>query len=107
VNLQFRSEFYNLFNHSNYYVQTGNADAIGGLGDVANLYFAGTPTAFATGTNNGQVEYCTSVTANVCTGTPVPYTLAGKRGVQSQAFGVGTGSLGERRFIQFALRLSF
>jgi len=107
VNLQFRSEFYNLFNHSDYFVQTGNADAIGGLADVANLYFAGVPTSFATGTNNNQYEYCTTVTNNACSGTPVPYTIAGKRGVQSQAYGVGTGSLGERRFIQFALRLSF
>ena len=42
VNMQFRSEFYNLFNHSNYYVQTGNLDTYGGLADVANLYYAGT-----------------------------------------------------------------
>ena len=107
VNLQFRSEFYNLFNHSNYYVQTGYEDSIGGLADVSALYYAGTPTAFGTGANNAQYEYCTAVAGNVCTGTPVPYTLIGKKGVTNQAAGAGTGSLGERRFIQFALRLTF
>jgi len=111
VNLQFRSEFYNLFNHSNYYVQTGNLDNIGGLADVNNLAYtsAGNCANYSNGgPNNGQIEYFQYNSATQsCTTTPAPYTLAGKRGVQSQAFGVGTGSLGERRFIQFALRISF
>jgi hypothetical protein len=106
VNMQFRSEFYNLFNHSNYYVQTGNLDTYGGLTDVAALSYT-TPLAFGTGQNNSQYEYCTTVANNVCTGTPAPYTIPGKKGVTNQAAGLGTGSLGERRFIQFALRFSF
>ena len=93
--LQFRAEMYNVFNHSNYYLQTGNADSIGGLADVYNLNLQGAATNWATGTNNGQLEYT------------VPYTLVGKKGVTNQAAGVGTGSLGERRFVQFALRFSF
>ena len=101
TSLQFRAEFYNLFNHSNYYVQTGNVDAIGGLADVNNLLFQGATPNFATGTNNGQIEYTTAA------GAPAPYTIVGKKGVQNQAAAVGTGSLGERRFIQFALRFMF
>ena len=93
--LQFRAELYNVFNHSNYYVQTGNTDSIGGMADVYNLNLQGAATNWATGTNNGQLEY------------NVPYTLIGKKGVQNQAAGAGTGSLGERRFVQFALRLTF
>jgi hypothetical protein len=100
--LQFRTEFYNLFNHSNYYVQTGNLDSIGGLADVNNLLFQpNTVPHFATGTNNGQVEY------TLASGAPAPYTIVGKKGVFNQAGAVGTGSLGERRFIQFALKFSF
>jgi len=99
--LQFRAEFFNAFNHSNYYVQTGNLEAIGGLADVNNLLLQGFTPNFATGANNGQIEYTTS------TGAPAPYTLVGKKGVQSQAFGVGTGSLGERRYVQLALKLTF
>ena len=101
ASLQFRTEFYNLLNHSNYYVQTGNVDAIGGLADVNNLLFQGATPNFATGTNNGQIEYTNAA------GAPAPYTIVGKKGVQNQAAAVGTGSLGERRFIQFALRLLF
>jgi len=100
--LQFRAEMYNAFNHSNYYVQTGNLDNIGGLTDVNNLLFQpGIVPNFATGTNNGQVEYTTA------SGAPAPYTLVGKKGVTNQAGAVGTGSLGERRFVQFALRFTF
>jgi hypothetical protein len=99
--LQFRAEMFNAFNHSNYYVQTGNADAIGGLADVANLYYVpGIVPNFATGTNNGQIEY-------MLNGAPATYTLVGKKGVQNEAYAVGTGSLGERRFVQFGLRLTF
>ena len=102
-NLQFRWELYNTFNHSNYYVQTGNLGAIGGLADVNNLLFQpGTVPNFATGTNNGEIEY--TLAAN---GAPAPYTIQGKKGVVNQAAGIGTGSLGERRFMQFALRLTF
>lgn len=101
-NLQFRTEFYNFFNHSNYYVQTGNLDSIGGLADVNNLLFQpGITPTFATGTNNGQIEYTEA------SGAPAPYTIVGKKGVQNQAAAIGTGSLGERRFIQFALKLMF
>ena len=102
-NLQFRAEFYNLFNHSNYYVQTGNVNSIGGLADVANLLFApGVTPNFATGTNNGQIGFF-----DTATGAPAPYTIVGKKGVQNQAGALGTGSLGERRFIQLALKFSF
>jgi outer membrane receptor protein involved in Fe transport len=102
LTLQFRMELYNLFNHSNYYVQTGNVNAIGGLADVANLLSQpGITPNFATGTNNGEIEFTNA------SGAPAPYTIVGKKGVQNQAAGVGTGSLGERRFIQFALRLMF
>ena len=102
ANLQFRAEFYNLFNHSNYYVQAGNVDAIGGLADVNNLLFQpGIVPNFATGTNNGQLEYTQA------SGAPAPYTIIGKKGVQNQAAGVGTGSTGERRFIQLALKITF
>jgi hypothetical protein len=34
-NMQFRSEFYNMFNHSNYYIQTGNLDIEDGTGVTA------------------------------------------------------------------------
>jgi hypothetical protein len=99
--LQFRAEMYNAFNHSNYYVQTGNLENIGGLTDVNNLvYVPGIVPNFATGTNNGQIEY----TLN---GVPATYTIVGKKGVMNQAAGVGTGSLGERRFVQLALKLTF
>jgi len=33
-NMQFRSEFYNAFNHSNYYLTTGNLDVSGGISDI-------------------------------------------------------------------------
>jgi len=33
-NLQFRSEFYNAFNHSNYYITTGNLDVSGGISAI-------------------------------------------------------------------------
>lgn len=102
VGLQFRAEMFNAFNHSNYYVQTGNLDNIGGLADVNNLaYQAGTVTNYADGTNNGKLEYTTA------SGAPAPYTIVGKKGVFNQAAGAGTSSLGERRFIQFALKVSF
>jgi hypothetical protein len=34
-NLQFRGEFYNAFNHSNYYITTGNLDIEQGTGVTA------------------------------------------------------------------------
>ena len=102
LTVQFRLEMYNVFNHSNYYVQTGNVNAIGGLADVANLLSQpGITPNFATGTNNGEIEFTNA------SGAPAPYTIVGKKGVQNQAAAVGTGSLGERRFLQFALRLMF
>jgi outer membrane receptor protein involved in Fe transport len=118
VNMQFRSEFYNLLNHSNYYVQTGNLDTYGGLTDVNELINQGAYTPVlgqlygfqpATSAINNTYEYCTAPNPSngVCAGSPVPYVVPGKKGVTNQAAGAGSGSLGERRFIQFALRVSF
>jgi len=119
VGLQFRSEFFNIFNHSNYYVQTGNLDSIGGSADVAWLLYSaadspyyypqpGTITGGVTGAMNGQLEFCTATSGGTCAGqTGVPYTIQGKKGVTNQAGGLGTGSLGERRFVQFALKITF
>ena len=90
-NMQFRSEFYNLFNHSNYYVQTGNANNVSGL--LADV-IATPQTACAsspTGCTTGMLEYT------------VPYNIQGKKGVPQGL----AGSLGERRFVQFALKLTF
>ena len=90
--LQFRSEFYNLFNHSNYYVQTGSANSA--LGTPADVFGAPNPTACAAAfsCDTGQLE---------STGNPV---ITGKKGV---ATALTAGSLGERRFVQFALKLTF
>ena len=76
--LNFRSEFYNLLNHSNYYVQTGS-----------------TADASCLSSTLGPDPICG-------TGTPSPLTIIGKRG-----FNPAAGVPNERRFIQFALRLSF
>jgi len=101
TNLQFRSEFYNLFNHSNYYVQTGALNNVSGFGADA---FATTSNPATAGQvaqqnfTNGQVEFVNAA------GAGVPYTLIGKKGNSN----INTiGSLGERRFIQLALRLTF
>jgi outer membrane receptor protein involved in Fe transport len=81
--LQFSTEFYNLLNHSNYYVQAGATN------DVGN---------FAT----------PSLGIDPVTGNPIPapgpfnFQVIGKRGVNPAA-----GVPNERRFIQMALRLSF
>ena len=102
IKLQFRAEMYNTFNHSNYYVQTGSINNINGLADVGNLqYQSGTTTNYATGTNNGQIEYFTA------SGAPATYDIQGKKGVQQAAANVGTKSTGERRFVQFALKVNF
>jgi hypothetical protein len=42
-NMQFRSEFYNAFNHSNYYIQTGNLDVEDGTGVTAIQTQKGVP----------------------------------------------------------------
>ena len=42
-NMQFRSEFYNAFNHSNYYIQTGNLDIEDGTGVTAIQALKGVP----------------------------------------------------------------
>jgi Carboxypeptidase regulatory-like domain/TonB-dependent Receptor Plug Domain len=42
-NMQFRSEFYNAFNHSNYYIQTGNLDVESGTGFTAVNAVKGVP----------------------------------------------------------------
>jgi hypothetical protein len=39
--LQFRSEFYNLLNHSNYYVQNGSTEDVGNTGNVGNFQVTG------------------------------------------------------------------
>jgi hypothetical protein len=79
--VNFRSEFYNLFNHSNYYVQSGA---------TADVACAGSTLA-------QDPNYC-SATAP----PPAPFAVIGKRGV-NPAVGVAN----ERRFVQFALRLQF
>jgi len=40
-NLQFRSEFYNLFNHSNYYVQSGATNDVGNTGNTGDFQVIG------------------------------------------------------------------
>ena len=83
VQMQFSSEFYNLFNHSNYYVQAGGNQDAGNYPCTSNAFLA---------------SPCTNT--NV-TGQP-GFNVIGKQGV------VPTGGVpNERRFIQFALRLSF
>jgi len=104
VTLQFRGEMYNLFNHSDYFVQTGNFDSIGGPSDVSGLYYAG---QCLTGFSTGAQEYSQVNPDGSCSSAPVSYTIPGKKGVTNAAAGSGTGSLGERRFVQFALRISF
>jgi hypothetical protein len=42
-NMQFRAEFYNAFNHSNYYIQTGNLDIEDGTGVTAIQAQKGVP----------------------------------------------------------------
>jgi Carboxypeptidase regulatory-like domain/TonB dependent receptor len=107
VRMQFRTEFYNLFNHSNYYVQTGALNNVSGFG----------ADAYATTLNPGtasQVANINCITTATCTigaptftnaaGAGVPYTIIGKKGNQTVN---NFGSLGERRFIQLALRITF
>jgi hypothetical protein len=79
--VNFRSEFYNLFNHSNYYVQSG----------------ASADVACASSTLAQDPNYC-SATAPAA----VPFAVIGKRGVNPAA-----GVANERRFVQFALKLQF
>jgi len=81
VKLQFRGEFYNLLNHSNYYVQAG------GNQDAGNNFCSSTLNPGGCGTNvKGQVGF----------------NVIGQRGVIPAA-----GVPNERRFIQFSLRASF
>jgi hypothetical protein len=75
--MEFRGELYNLFNHSNLYVQTGGPFNNGGAADASS----------ACDTNG------------VCSA----FTVPSKRGSTPTTL----GSLGERRFVQFALRLNF
>jgi hypothetical protein len=42
-NLQFRGEFYNAFNHSNYYINTANLDIENGTGVTAIQAVKGEP----------------------------------------------------------------
>lgn len=99
--LQFRSEFYNLFNHSNYYVQAGALNAVNGFGSDAFATLSNPATAgqvASVGAVVGQPEFLNSA------GAGIPYTVIGKKGNPNfNTF----GSLGERRFIQMALRLTF
>jgi hypothetical protein len=84
--LQFSSEFYNLFNHSNYYVQAGGNQDAGNTGCTSNPVLIG----MGLGCSN-----------NTVTNSP-GFNVIGKQGVVPTA-----GVPNERRFIQFALRLSF
>jgi len=101
--LQFRSEFYNLFNHSNYYVQTGALNNISGIpSDVEQVLFTNPSIANVDSqgnllANSGGFEFVDAA------GHPLTYQIQGKKG-SPQGF---AGSLGERRFIQFALKLTF
>ncbi|MGO8984325.1 MAG: carboxypeptidase regulatory-like domain-containing protein [Terriglobales bacterium] len=111
IGMQFRSEFYNLFNHSNYYTQTGNIINNGGTTDVSNLLFGSAGNCAqlsAFGAVNGTPEYYNFNSATgTCTTTPATYQILGKKGVTNQASNIGTGSLGERRYVQLALRITF
>lgn len=82
TSLQFRGELYNLFNHSNFYVLTGGPFNNGGAADISSAY-----------TLNGDAVPIASA----------PYTVPGKRGSTAST----QGSLGERRFVQLAIRLNF
>ena len=46
-NLQFRGEFYNAFNHSNYYINAGNLDVEDGTGVTAIQAVKGIPRQLA------------------------------------------------------------
>jgi hypothetical protein len=90
VKLQFRSEFYNALNHSNYYVQAG------GEQDAGNYPCTSNPSlAAAFGSSNGVA--CFTQQANGNAG----FSVLGKQGVTTNT------ALNERRFIQMALRLTF
>jgi hypothetical protein len=52
--MQFRAEFYNAFNHSNYYIQTGNLDIEQGTGVTAIQTLKGIPQTGATERRNIQ-----------------------------------------------------
>jgi hypothetical protein len=105
MKLQFRTEMYNVFNHSNYYVMTGNWNNASGL--LADAFF--TPGNLQISpkstddvwipTANGTPEYLNN------SGIPVGYTISGKKGTPK---GYETDpSIIDRRFIQFALKLTF
>jgi hypothetical protein len=96
--LQFRSEFYNLFNHSNYYVQTGSLNSA--LGTPADVFNAPGQAACANGPDPAVAFTCPTGFIE-SSGSPV---ITGKKGVQTA---LTSGSLGERRFVQFALKLTF
>ena len=100
--LQFRAEFYNLFNHSNYYVQTGALNNVSGFGADAYATTSNPATAAQVASINGSTigapEFLDAA------GNGIPYTVVGKKGNQTIN---NFGSLGERRFIQLALRLTF
>jgi len=107
VKMQFRAEFYNLFNHSNYYVQTGALNNVSGFG--ADAY--ATTLNPATGSQVANINCITTATCTIgaptftnAAGAGVPYTVIGKKGNQTIN---NFGSLGERRFIQLALRVTF
>ena len=86
--LQFRSEFYNLFNHHNFYVNGSGAEVDCGLFGSGVNPIAG---PCFNGTNNADA-------------TPAPaFSTATITGVKG---GFGTPA-DERRFVQFAIKVIF
>jgi Carboxypeptidase regulatory-like domain len=87
VRLQFRGEFYNLLNHSNYYVQPGSNQDAGNTACSSNAIV------------NGLAGGCTG---NNVTGQ-AGFNVIAQNGVSP----AGSIVPNERRFIQFSLRVSF
>jgi len=99
--VQLRAEAYNALNHSNYYVQTGALNNVSGFGADAvatTLNPATAPRVVNAGVTNGAIEWTDAA------GAGVPYTLIGKKGNPNANL---FGSLGERRNMQLAIRVTF
>jgi len=99
--VQLRAEAYNALNHSNYYVQTGPLNNVSGFGADAfatQSNPATAPLVAGGGATNGSLEFTDA------SGAGVPYTLIGKKGNSNANL---FGSLGERRNMQLAIRVTF